>query len=168
MAKSFDISPRCNYYIYNERRILMKISSRFTIAVHMLALLHVRSDPLTSEQIAGSVNTNPVIIRQISRLLKKAGLIEVKRGSGGAYLRKDADAVSLYDVYKAVEVVGEGELFHTHENPNPDCWVGANINQVLELILVKAQTAMENILRDVSIQDVTELIIQKKNASQEA
>ncbi|MEH6972616.1 transcriptional regulator, partial [Bacillus sp. JJ675] len=70
--------------------------------------------------------------------------------------------------YKAVEVVGEGELFHTHENPNPDCWVGANINQVLELILVKAQTAMENILRDVSIQDVTELIIQKKNASQEA
>ncbi|MEH6972615.1 Rrf2 family transcriptional regulator, partial [Bacillus sp. JJ675] len=72
----------------------MKISSRFTIAVHMLALLHVRSDPLTSEQIAGSVNTNPVIIRQISRLLKKGGLIEVKRGSGGAYLRKDADAVS--------------------------------------------------------------------------
>ncbi|MGR3208054.1 Rrf2 family transcriptional regulator [Bacillus glycinifermentans] len=146
----------------------MKISSRFTIAVHMLSLLHVRSDPLTSEQIADSVNTNPVIIRQISRLLKKAGLIEVKRGSGGAHLRKDADAVSLYDVYKAVEVVGEGELFHTHENPNPDCWVGANINQVLELILLKAQTAMENILRDISVQDVTELIVQKKNASQEA
>ncbi|NWN80504.1 MAG: Rrf2 family transcriptional regulator, partial [Bacillus sp. (in: Bacteria)] len=41
----------------------MKISSRFTIAVHMLSLMHVRSDHLTSEQIADSVNTNPVIIR---------------------------------------------------------------------------------------------------------
>lgn len=67
----------------------MKISSRFTIAVHMLSLMHVRSDHLTSEQIADSVNTNPVIIRQISRLLKKAGLIEVKRGTGGAHLLRD-------------------------------------------------------------------------------
>ncbi|MEC3606191.1 hypothetical protein P9126_04060 [Bacillus glycinifermentans] len=29
---------------------------------------------MTSEQIADSVNTNPVIVRQISRLLNKAGL----------------------------------------------------------------------------------------------
>nr|MDH3153394.1 Rrf2 family transcriptional regulator [Bacillus licheniformis] len=144
----------------------MKISKRFTIAVHMLSLMHVRSDHLTSEQIADSVNTNPVIIRQISRLLKKAGLIEVKRGTGGAHLLRDAGAISLYDVYKAVEVVGEGELFHTHENPNPDCWVGANIHQVLELVLLKAQTAMENILKEMSIKELTDLIIQKKNASQ--
>ncbi|RPK06840.1 hypothetical protein BSBH6_00463 [Bacillus subtilis] len=58
--------------------------------------------------MADSVNTNPVIIRQISRLLKKAGLLEVKRGSGGAYLLKSADAISLYDIYKATEVVEEG------------------------------------------------------------
>ncbi|MBS4162462.1 Rrf2 family transcriptional regulator, partial [Klebsiella pneumoniae] len=100
-------------------------------------------------------HTNPVIIRQISRLLKKAGLIEVKRGTGGAHLLRDAGAISLYDVYKAVEVVGEGELFHTHENPNPDCWVGANIHQVLELILLKAQTAMETILKEISIRELT-------------
>lgn len=146
----------------------MRISNRFTIAVHMLSLISVRTDLLTSEQIADSVNTNPVIIRQITRLLKKSGLIDVRRGSGGAYLLKDASDISLYNVYKAVDVVLEGELFHTHENPNPNCWVGANINQVLELILLKAQTAMEDILKEVSIQEITELIIQKKNASQEA
>ncbi|MDO3676782.1 Rrf2 family transcriptional regulator [Paenibacillus ehimensis] len=149
----------------------MRISSRFTIAVHMLSLIHVRTDQLTSEQIADSVNTNPVFIRQISRLLKKSGLIDVKRGSGGAYLLKEVGAISLYDVYKAVEVVEEGELFHTHENPNPDCWVGANINQVLEIILLKAQTAMESILKEVSIEELTGLLVQKKNAihaSQEA
>ncbi|MGG3623289.1 Rrf2 family transcriptional regulator [Bacillus gobiensis] len=145
----------------------MRISNRFTIAVHMLSLIAVRTDLLTSEQIADSVNTNPVIIRQISRLLKKSGLIDVRRGSGGAYLLKDASDISLYNVYKAVDVVLEGELFHTHENPNPNCWVGANINQVLELFLLKAQTAMEDILKEVSIQEITEFIIQKKNASQE-
>lgn len=96
------------------------------------------------------------------QIAEKAGLIEVKRGTGGAHLLRDAGAISLYDVYKAVEVVGEGELFHTHENPNPDCWVGANIHQVLELVLLKAQTAMENILKEMSIKELTDLIIQKE------
>lgn len=117
----------------------MKISSsRFTIAVHMLSLIHIGADQLTSEQIADSVNTNPVFIRQISRLLKKSGLTDVKRGSGGAYLLKEA---------------------------------GANIHQVLGIILLKAQTAMESILKEVSIKELTELLVQKKNAdhaSQEA
>ncbi|RKQ20822.1 Rrf2 family transcriptional regulator [Bacillus subtilis] len=144
----------------------MRISTRFTIAVHMLSLLNVRTDHLTSEQMADSVNTNPVIIRQISRLLKKAGLIDVKRGSGGAYLLKDVDAITLYDIYKATEVVEEGALFHSHENPNPNCWVGANIHRVLELILLKAQDAMENILKETSVKELTELIVQKRNASQ--
>ncbi|MCY8028104.1 Rrf2 family transcriptional regulator [Bacillus inaquosorum] len=144
----------------------MRISTRFTIAVHMLSLLNVRTDHLTSEQMADSVNTNPVIIRQISRLLKKAGLIDVKRGSGGAYLLKDADVITLYDIYKATEVVEEGALFHSHENPNLNCWVGANIHRVLELILLKAQDAMENILKETSVKELTELIVQKRNASQ--
>lgn len=146
----------------------MQISSRFSIAVHMLTLIYVREDYLTSEQIADSVNTNPVIIRQVSRLLKKEGLMEVRRGSGGAYLLKDASNISLFDVYKAVEVVEENELFNTHQSPNVNCWVGANINGVLDLFLIKAQHAMESVLREVSIQDIKELILQKKNASKEA
>lgn len=146
----------------------MQISSRFSIGVHMLTLIYVREDQLTSEQIADSVNTNPVIIRQISRLLKKQGLIEVRRGSGGTYLLKDASDISLFDVYKAVEVVEENELFNTHQNPNVNCWVGANINGVLDLFLIKAQHAMESVLQEVSIKDIKELILQKKHAFKEA
>jgi len=143
----------------------LKISSRFTIAVHMISLIHVRTDHLTSEQIADSVNTNPVIIRQISSLLKKAGLIGVKRGSGGAYLLKDPSEISLFDIYQAVDVVGDNGLFHSHENPNPNCWIGANINEILGIFLVRAQQAMEGVLREVSIQELTQLIAEKKNAS---
>ncbi|WP_134682680.1 Rrf2 family transcriptional regulator [Brevibacillus migulae] len=143
----------------------MKISSRFTIAVHMVSLIHVRTDHLTSEQIADSVNTNPVFIRQISSLLKKAGIIGVKRGSGGAYLLKDPSEITLYDIYLAVDVVGDNGLFHSHENPNPNCWIGANIHEILGFFLVKAQQAMEGVLREVSIQELIHLIAEKKNAS---
>ncbi|MCM3001405.1 Rrf2 family transcriptional regulator [Paenibacillus cellulositrophicus] len=146
----------------------MRISSRFTIAVHMLSLIQVRTDQLTSEQIADSVNTNAVIIRQISRLLKQAGLVGVKRGTGGAYLLQEPSNISLYDIYQAVDVVDDNGLFHAHENPNPNCWVGSNIHAVLGVFLLKAQQAMENVLREVSLEDITELIKQKKNASAEA
>ncbi|MCE3201123.1 Rrf2 family transcriptional regulator [Paenibacillus sonchi] len=143
----------------------MRISSRFTISVHMLSLINVRTDLLTSDQLADSVNTNAVIIRQISSLLKKAGLMGVKRGTGGAYLLKEPSAISLYDIYQAVDVVDDKGLFHAHENPNPMCWVGSNINEVLGVFLSKAQEAMEGALREVSLEDITELIKQKKDAS---
>ncbi|MGB3569491.1 MAG: Rrf2 family transcriptional regulator, partial [Priestia megaterium] len=50
----------------------MKISSRFTVAVHILSLIKVDSShPSTSEWIASSVNTNPVVIRRVIGMLKK-------------------------------------------------------------------------------------------------
>lgn len=137
----------------------MKISSRFSIAVHILSLLDIgKGAHSTSEWIAGSVNTNPVIIRRLLGQLKKAGLVNVRSGTGGAYLLKDLAEVTLLDVYRAVDVVEEGRLFHIHEEPNPQCPVGANIQAVLQLILNRAQDAMENILADITMKElVTEL-----------
>lgn len=137
----------------------MKISSRFSVAVHILSLLSINStEHCTSEWIAGSVNTNPVIIRRVLGQLKKAGLVHVRSGTGGASLAKDLEQITLLDVYRAVEVVEEGHLFHIHEQPNPQCPVGANIQFVLELILTRAQSAMEDILDGVTMsQLVTDL-----------
>jgi DNA-binding IscR family transcriptional regulator len=99
----------------------MKISSRFTVAVHILSLLSIAGNAhCTSEWIAGSVNTNPVVIRRVIGKLKKAELVNVRPGTGGAYLLKDLDEITLLDVYKAVEVVEEGQLFQFHEQPNPE------------------------------------------------
>jgi Rrf2 family protein len=132
--------------------IMIKISSRFTIAVHILTL--IKQNPpsdCTSEFMAGSVNTNPVIIRKILSYLKKAGLVEVRRGAGGAYLLKELHDITLLEVYRAVQVVEEDKLFHFHEKPNPDCPIGANIQSVLELILVQAQEAMEQVLESITM-----------------
>jgi Rrf2 family protein len=140
----------------------MKISSRFTVAVHILSLISIQKNVLcTSEWIAGSVNTNPVVIRRIMGMLKKAGMVSVTSGTGGASLIKNLDAITLLDVYKAVEVVEEGELFQFHENPNPDCPVGSNIQGVLELILISAQEAMEQVLKEVTMEELVNHLSKK-------
>lgn len=61
----------------------MKISSRFTVAVHILSLLALEKNAhCTSEWIAGSVNTNPVVVRRVIGQLKKAGFVQVRPGTG--------------------------------------------------------------------------------------
>lgn len=144
----------------------MKISSRFTVAVHILSLLAVQTEKTnTSNWIAGSVNTNPVVIRRIMSMLKQAGLVEVQAGVGGANLAKSLEEITLLDVYRAVDVVEEGELFQFHDNPNPQCAVGANIQSVLEVILLAAQEAMEKVLKEVTMANLVDNLSQKIEAS---
>ena len=113
----------------------MQISSRFTIATHMLIVLALegKKQKLTSDILAGSVGVNPVIIRKTLSQLKNAGMITVARGTGGAEIAKDLKDISLLDVYSAVECLGKsGQLFSFHDKPNPDCPIGKNIHNVLD------------------------------------
>jgi len=140
----------------------MKISSRFTVAVHILSLVSMEKTALcTSEWIANSVNTNPVVIRRIMGMLKKAGFIHIRPGTGGAFMRKELGEISLLDIYRAVEVVEDEELFQFHDKPNPSCPVGANIQAVLELILIKAQKALEQVLADVTLDELVTALNKK-------
>ncbi|MEY9971751.1 Rrf2 family protein [Lysinibacillus sp. RC46] len=145
----------------------IKISSRFTIAVHILSIIKQNPSTIcTSEFMAESVNTNPVVIRKILSYLKKAGIVQVRRGTGGAFLVKDLDTITLLEVFRSVEVVEEDKLFHLHENPNPDCPIGANIQAVLELILVQAQEAMEQVLANITMEQVITSLIHEIQQSQ--
>ena len=133
----------------------MKITSRFTVAVHTLLVINTFQDKVktTSEFIASSVNVNPVVIRRTMQSLKAAGMIDVKAGSGGARLARRPEDITLFDVYSAVDSV-EGDLFHFHENPNPACPVGRNIPAVLVVELQEAQAALENRLRKTTLADL--------------
>lgn len=130
---------------------MKQISSRFSIAVHILSLIAVSSNDCTGDYIAGSVNTNPVIIRRIMGMLKKAGLVDIRPGVGGASLLRDRDQITLLDVYRAVEVIEDGQLFNFHDNPNPKCPVGRNIEAALRLEMKEAQSAMEQRLAQVNL-----------------
>ncbi|MEC0127784.1 Rrf2 family transcriptional regulator [Paenibacillus pabuli] len=137
---------------------MKQISSRFSIAVHTLSLVAVVPNECTGDFIAKSVNTNPVIIRRIMSKLKQAGLIEVRPGVGGASLLKDPADITLLDIYRALEVVEDGELFNFHKHPNPNCPVGSMIEQTLRAELIEAQTAMEQRLNRVTIQQMMDQV----------
>lgn len=134
----------------------MQISSRFTLAVHILLCIDSFSSTqkVTSELLAGSTQVNPVIVRKILGQLKAAGLVEVARGSGGASLAVPAEEITFLHIYRAVECVGDEGLFHFHENPNPDCPVGRNIHRVLDGKLAEVQSAMERELAATKLSDV--------------
>lgn len=133
----------------------MQISSRFTVALHIFACVEYFKDTkVTSEFLSKSINTNPVIIRNILGKLSKAGLVKVQRGTGGIEIAKPMENITLYDVYKAVDPVKNGTLFNFHANPNPECPVGRNIHGLLDGKLSQIQGAMEEKMREYTIADM--------------
>jgi len=84
-------------------------------------------------------------------MLKKAGFVDVRPGVGGASLLKSPDQITLLDIYRAVEVTEENQLFGIHENSNIACPVGRNIEHVLQEELRDAQSAMEQRLAQTTV-----------------
>lgn len=139
--------------LYND---IMKISSRFTIAVHAMMCIHSFSgaNKVTSEFISASACVNPVIIRRVLGQLKEAGIIDIARGSGGATIIKRYEDITLYDIFAAVDSLDKEGLFGFHENPNPACPVGQNVHRVLDGYLHDAQSALEADLSKTTFKDI--------------
>ena len=132
----------------------MQFSSRLPVAVHiLLAIVEFEGKEKTASTfLAGSVNVNPVIIRNTLGQLKAAGLVTVKAGEGGASLAKEPKDITLLDIFDAVEK--EEALFHFHENPNPECPVGKNVHAVLDNKLFAIQEVMREKMKSVTLQDL--------------
>jgi Rrf2 family protein len=131
----------------------MAANSQFSMAVHVLTMLAAsRDENLKSDYLAGSVNTNPVVIRRIIGQLNHAKLVVSQTGAaGGTRLARCPEEITLDEVYHAVNC---GEIFalHTRE-PNQDCPVGRNIEAVLcglqkEIDRSVTETLSRHTLRD--------------------
>lgn len=133
----------------------MQISTKFTIAIHVLAAVDFfgKDRKVTSEFLAASIGSNPVIIRNIMSDLQNAGIIATKRGPGGIEIVKPLDQITFYDVYEAVEK-NKDHLFNFHDNPNPACPVGRNIHDALDGRLADAQKNFENDLKRYNMAEV--------------
>ena len=134
----------------------MQISSKFTIGVHLLAVIDFlgEDEKVTSNVLAGSIGVNPVIVRNVMGNLKEAGLISISQGVSGISLTKAPEQITFYDVYKAVDSVNEDGLFHFHENPNPECPIGRNIHKAMDSKLERVQMCMEEEMRKITLADV--------------
>ena len=134
----------------------MQITSKFTIAVHIITAIDYfkDSEKVTSTFLAGSVGANPVIVRNVMGNLKEAGIIDISQGKSGIALAKELDEITFFDIYKAVDCVGDEGLFHFHENPNTDCPVGRNIHKALDEQLLSVQEAMEVQMKNITLADI--------------
>ncbi len=119
------------------------MSSKLSVGIHILTVLALdQGEPLTSELIAGSVNTNPVVIRRMLGHFREAGFVDSKTGVGGGWvLLADPGEITFLDVLRAVEP--QNELFGLHRSkPNELCPVGESICSVLTEYYDKLQEGL--------------------------
>ena len=124
------------------------------MAVHVLAVLaYKEGEAVTSALLAGSVNTNPVVIRRLLLLLQTAGFIETRKGAGaGSRLSRAPGRITLAEVYQAVET---DEPFAPHSRqPNRACPVGNCIQEALRKIFAAAEAALQHELAKTSLADI--------------
>jgi Rrf2 family protein len=135
----------------------MSANSRLTIAVHVLAWMALARERglawMTSDQVAASVNTNPVIIRRSLGDLRRATLVEVRHGAGAGWsLAREPREITLLDVYDAV---GHEPLFAMHRTkPNLECPVGHGIRPALGQVYNDIGQTLRGELARTSIADV--------------
>ena len=112
----------------------MHISNKSSIAIHCLIFLNEygNTQKVTSELLALSTGCNPVTIRNIISRLSKAGMIEVKFGTGGARIAVPLNEISLYRICAAVDPDALDKMIGIHGTPSPFCPVGKNIKSVLK------------------------------------
>ena len=134
----------------------MQITSRFTIAVHVISAISYvdGKKKISSNFLAESVGANPVIIRTILSKLKEAGIVSTSQGVSGAKVIKPLNRITFFDIYKAVDSVGEEGIFHFHENPNPECPIGRTIHTAMDGKLSRIQKQMEEELKSITVAEV--------------
>jgi Rrf2 family protein len=130
-------------------------SSRFTVAVHILALLAIEAKdrPTTSDYLARSARTNPVVIRRILAQLGNANLLIAQPGThGGVKLARPAAQINLREVYQAVE---KGAIFSfgSREN-NPHCICGRSLEPVMTKVFHHAEQALEDALAQMTVAEL--------------
>lgn len=93
------------------------VNSQLPIALHILGFLTSRNgEPLTSDVMAATYGTSPVVLRRVLAKLQRAGLVETRRGAnGGSVLARDPRTINLRQAYEAV--AAEPQILSRH----PEC-----------------------------------------------
>ena len=135
----------------------MSDSQRFPVAAHALAYLAHKGATsaeaaVSSAELATSIPTNPVVVRRVTAMLAKAGLIATRPGAnGGAWLLRPADRIDLGEVLKAVNGCAHLGL----PPPGaPECPVGQKIPKAVGAAIDAANAAAVERLSKVSVADL--------------
>src|SRR5215813_8412948 len=97
--------PGLTGLIVTDTVLIMTTNSRLASAVHIMSFVaHAGDEGTTSEAIAKSLKTNPVVVRKLLKLLEGEGLVALRQGRyGGVGLQRPASSITLGQIYRAVE-----------------------------------------------------------------
>lgn len=124
-------------------------SSKLSVSVHLLLLVATSKLPITSNEIALSINTNPVVVRKLMGKLNKAGIIDAKRNLGVTNFSVDLDKITLLDIFNAIE--DNKKLFDIHPNPNLNCEIGSVIQEKLNIVYEQVDKKFLESLQDIKL-----------------
>ena len=133
----------------------MPQSTRFSVAIHILVSLALRGEALNSAELAWSIDTNPSMVRRILASLKRAGLVTSRSGpDGGAEIARDPKRITLLEVLHAVDLKPATGV----HRPNPECPLGAVIDEPLAAVLAEADQAAEQVLAGKTVHEVARTV----------
>lgn len=124
--------------------------------INYVAYAGNRNALVTSDEMAGVLNTNPVVIRRLLAQLRSAGLVASLRGKTGGYqLERPPADISLLDVFLAVEGDRVDFFALAQRDNRPGCEPIANsIQQTLHPIFAQSLDALKQALSRHSIAEV--------------
>jgi Rrf2 family protein len=140
------------------------MNSRFSLAVHVLSLLATAPEErMTSEFLAMSIGTNPVVIRRLLASLRRAGLVSSKAAGGGGWmLGRSAGEISLAQIRQAISV-GESAKMHRNE-PHPACAVGKDVRLILRGVYTRADAALDRELSGITVASILSDVLKEEKA----
>jgi DNA-binding IscR family transcriptional regulator len=133
----------------------MKRDSKLSSILHLLLHMAHSKRPLTSDELASFLQTNPVVVRRTLAGLRERGYVGSEKGHGGGWvITADLHDLTLHDVYVSV---GSPTVFAMgNRTDHPDCLVEKVVNQSLTNAFDEAETLLVRRLADVTLADLSE------------
>lgn len=134
----------------------MQVSMKCSVSVHCLIYIYEAADSVrvTSAMLAQSTGCNPVVIRSLLSALKKAGIIQVQRGTGGAVLTRPPKEITLYQIYSALEPNGIDGLIGIHACSGRECPIARNIGKVLRRSYGEIEDSIRRTMEEITLQSM--------------
>jgi Rrf2 family protein len=119
----------------------MRRDGRLSGVLHVLLHMAQHRGPVTSEDLAKTMHTNPVVLRRVMAGLRDQGFVRSEKGHGGGWtLARDLSEITLRDIYDAL---GSPLLFAIgNRTETPGCLVEQAVNAALNATFRDAETLL--------------------------
>lgn len=132
----------------------MRQDSKLSSVLHVLLHMAHSGRPLTSDELAGYLHTNPVVVRRVLGNLRELGYVDAVKGHGGGWsIACDLGEITLHDVYAAVGAPTVFAMGNRMENPT--CLVELAVNTALDDAFREAETLLISRLADITLADLS-------------